>query len=184
MSLQRLYKDNGYICTVLNSLQAAVTCSNSGILKTLTKHFRHSWFAKLWNSSAGQPHGLGPKSHLWRAALKETTSTAGLLKLIAAGNQCQQKQLGKEGGKRKVIGSSVGGAGGAISRSETHHGPAGHTPQGGSNPPPGFVSVVDLVVLGAKSSTQGKVSKVWLVPSCGRKLSGTCISKCQFFFFF
>ena len=112
MSLQRLYKDNGYICTVLNSLQAAVTCSNSGILKTLTKHFRHSWFAKLWNSSAGQPHGLGPKSHLWRAALKETTSTAGLLKLIAAGNQCQQKQLGKEGGKRKVIGSSVGGGAG------------------------------------------------------------------------
>lgn len=46
--------------------------------------------------------------------------------------------------------------------------------------PPGLVSVVDLVVLGAKSCPQGKVSKVWLVPSCGRKLSGICISKCQF----
>lgn len=55
--------------------------------------------------------------------------------------------------------------------------PAAHQREG---QPLGLVSVVDLVVLGAKSSTQGKVSKVWLVPSCGRKLSGTCISTCQF----
>ena len=34
VSVQRLYKDNGYICTVLNRLQTAVTCSNSGILKS------------------------------------------------------------------------------------------------------------------------------------------------------
>lgn len=129
VSLQRLYKDNGYICTVLNRLQAAVTCSNSGILKSQSTSGA-SGFPSFGTDPLASHMAWGQKATCGGLCSEKLASTARPLQLIAARNQRQNKQLGRADGRRES-----GVQCGAMSRTESHHGQCGsHQTEGRANP--------------------------------------------------
>lgn len=107
VSLQRLYKDNGYICTVLNRLQAAVTCSNSGILKSQSTSGA-SGFPSFGTDPLAS-HGLGPKSHLWRTVLRETSQHSQATAVNCCKEPTSKQAVGEEADGRKGVRSSVWG---------------------------------------------------------------------------
>ena len=100
VSLQRLYKDNGYICTVLNRLQAAVTCSNSGILKSQSTSGA-SGLQSFGTDPLASQHGLGPKSHLWRTVLRETSQHSQATAVNCCKEPTSKKAVGESGWKEK-----------------------------------------------------------------------------------
>lgn len=119
VSLQRLFKDNGYICTVLNRLQAAVTCRNSGILKSQSTSGAPG-LQSFGTDPLASHTAWGQKATCGGLCSEKQASKARPLQLIAAGNQRQQKQLGRADGRREL-----GVQCRAISRTESRHGRRG-----------------------------------------------------------